>query len=275
MLRAMTDDGSFRVMTIGGSDTASRAIAAQRVEGHAALQLGEIVTAAVLVRETMAPGHRVQVLLRDQPGNQVVGDAFPDGRTRGLAQVSDDVLGVLLADGGYLQVMRSLPGRAPHQGVVEARPESGIDQAVRAYFLQSEQIETFVGVSCHAHGESYVAGGYVVQLLPELTEPPLEAMRARLAEVGRFGAELVERGGDPQWILDNVLGEASYTSLADSTVGFGCQCGRDKALGAVAALGEAEVKELLRAGEVVRVNCDYCRSAYEVGPADLRAILEP
>ena len=74
VLRAMTDDGSFRVMTIRSTDTVRGIVAAQEVRGIAAAQLAEIATGAVLVRETMAPGQRVQVLLRDDGDNLIVED---------------------------------------------------------------------------------------------------------------------------------------------------------------------------------------------------------
>ncbi len=275
VLRAMTDDGAFRVMTIRSTDTVREAAAAQEVEGIPAVQLGELITGAVLVRETMAPGYRVQVLLRDQAESTIVGDAFPEGRTRGLVRVTDDILGVPLSEGGILQVMRSLPGRAPHQGVVEVDLDGGIDQALMSYFRQSEQIETMVAVSCvEDDGQIVAAGGYVVQLLPELTAPPLEAMNARLRAFGDLGPQLVPHDADPQWLLDALLKDTDYTGLAESPVCFACGCGNEKAIGAVAALGEAEVRELLAKNETVKVSCDYCRTPYEVGPDDFRRILD-
>lgn len=275
VIRAMTDDGAFRVMTIRSTQTVREAAEAQQVEGIPAVQLGELVTSAVLVRETMAPGNRVQILLRDAHGNLVVGDALPEGRTRGLVQVDDPVLGVRQVDGGTLQVMRSLPGRAPHQGVVEVPPEVGVDGALVSYFAQSEQIETMVGVGCVVEdGRVVAAGGYVVQLLPEVTAPPLEAIRARLSAFGTLAPQLVRHDADPQWLLDALLQGTDYTGLAESTVQFACTCSDDKALGAVAALSESELREMVDEGRTVRVTCDYCRTVYEAGPDDFRRILE-
>ncbi len=275
VLRAMTDDGAFRVMTIRSTDTVRGAVKAQEVKGISAVQLGEMITSSVLVRETMAPAFRVQILLRDESGNRIVGDSFPEGLTRGLVQVNDEVLGVRLSDGGHVQVMRSLPGRAPHQGVVGFRPDQSVGSALATYFHQSEQIETATAVACTwKDGDVVAAGGYVVQLLPEITDPPFEAMRKRLGEFGDLEPHLVEYDSDPQRVLDELMGDTPYTSLADSTVEFGCMCGEEKALGAIATLGREEVQELLEAGDAIGVTCDYCGSRFEVGPAHFRRILE-
>ena len=273
-MRAMTDDGAFRVMTIRSTDTVREAVEAQDVRGLPASQLAEIVTCAVLVRETMAPPNRVQVLLRDAQGSQMVGDSFPEGRTRGLSRVTDDVLGVMVGEGGHLQVARSLPGRAPHQGVVGVEPDSGTGDALMRYFRDSEQVETMAAVGCVLDGDEVrAAGGYVVQLLPEVTEPPLEAMRKRFHALD-LERELAGHDADPKWLLEKLLAGCDFTMLAESEVMFACHCGAEKAAGATAALGEEQLRDILAKGEPVRVHCDYCRASYEVGLDQVRRMLE-
>ena len=204
-----------------------------------------------------------------------MGDAFPGGRTRGLARLEDDVLGVRCERAGTLQVLRSLPRGAPHQGVVGVAGSGDIAAALHAYFLESEQVTTRIGFGISLDGDDIAAaGGYVVQLLPEVTQPPLDAIERALAGLGDLAAELVQRDADPQWLLDAILGDTPYTALAASEVAFSCHCGREKAIGAVAALGEADLRQLLADAETTRVQCDYCRTAYEVGPDDYRRILE-
>lgn len=277
VLRAMTDDGAFRVMVARTTDTVRAVVDAQAVDGFAAHQLGESVTASVLVRETMSPPNRVQVVLADEHGNMVVGDAWPEGRTRGLAQVSDKTLGVDLDHGGSLRVERALPRGSSHRGVVQAPREGGIDEALGSYFQQSEQIATFLAVACRTDrdsGEVAAAAGFVVQLLPELTEPPLAAMRARLAAFGSLHDWLGTRGDDPQGILDALLATCAYTPLAHSPVVYACHCTRERALGAAAALGAADLRQLMASGETLRIHCDYCRTLYELGRDDFARVLD-
>ncbi len=277
VLRAMTDDGAFRVMVARTTETARAVVEAQQVDGFAAHQLGEAVTAAVLVRETMAPGQRVQVILGDGAGSLVVGDAWPEGRTRGLAQVKDRALGIDLDVGGNLRVERALPRGGSHSGVVEAPRNGGLDGALATYFARSEQVETFLAVACvtDLSGSDSVraAFGYVIQLLPELTEPPLQTMRARLAQFGDLSTWLRAQGDDPQQILDALLAGCAYTPLAASPLMFACHCSRERAIGAAAALGADDLRQLIAKAETLRIHCDYCRELYEVGPSDFAQIL--
>src|SRR5690242_8453658 len=118
VLRAMTDDGAFRVITIRLTDTVARALQAQEAVGESGKHLGELLTGAVLVRETMAPTHRVQALFRTQDRRgQMVADAHPDGGNRGLLSRRDGLSDIALG-GGTLEMMRTLYTGELHRGVV-------------------------------------------------------------------------------------------------------------------------------------------------------------
>ncbi len=276
VLRAMTDDGSFRVLVARTTDTARRIAELQQVQGVSASCLGEVITASVLVRETMAPGNRVQVLFTDKIGTRLVGDANPEGATRGLAQVADEVLGVLPGDGGILQVVRIVRPGQPHQGYVETDDEGGVSGALRTYFLQSEQVETRLALAAPTADDDAIAMsvGFVVQLLPEVTEPPLARMEARIDALGDLSAFVRQNGDDPEALLAALMGDVEYTRLAESGVAFVCGCGRERAIGAASTLGADELRELIESGEELTITCDYCRTRYSVGPDDYRLILD-
>jgi len=273
-MRAMTDDGAFRVLTVRATDTVRAAVRAQGVEGPAAALFGDTLLGAVLVRETMAPAHRVQVVLRLGDRGQFVGDAHPEGRTRGLVRLDDGASDVALGAGGLLQVSRALPGRQPHQGVVEAGDDGGVAEALMRYFQRSEQVISMVALATLvADGEITAAGGFVVQLLPEVTEPPLAIMTERLRFFGQLAGHMADSDADPARLMDELLDGFAYTPLAESEVAFACSCDFDRALGAVSVLGRDEIRAMLDAGEVVSVACDYCRTDYAVGPEHFRALL--
>jgi molecular chaperone Hsp33 len=276
VLRAMTDDGAFRVLTIRSTDTARGICEAQEVRGAAAKQLGELVTASVLVRETMSPAQRAQIVLRDGPGNQLVGDSWPEGHTRGLARLFDDVLGVDLNSTGLLQVTRILHGGRPHQGTVEIDLEGGVATAIMKYFQESEQVVSMVALGCEEDDDGRItaAGGFVVQLLPEVTNPPLAVMTERLRDFADLGRMLAASDADPAHLLSELLYGFAHTELADSEVSFTCHCSYERVLGAVAALGRDTLQEMIDKDETAKVSCDYCREKYEVSPDGLRDVLQ-
>ncbi|HTU63047.1 MAG TPA: Hsp33 family molecular chaperone HslO, partial [Polyangiales bacterium] len=77
-LRAMTDDGAFRVVVVRTTDTVRRMLELQGHRGQEAQFLGELITGAVMVRETMAPDYRLQALLRSHDNrHRLVADTHP------------------------------------------------------------------------------------------------------------------------------------------------------------------------------------------------------
>ena len=275
ILRAITDDGAFRVVAVRMTDTAQGAISAQGVEGDTAATLGEILCAAVLVRETMAPDYRLQMILKDSVGNHVVGDAHPKGRTRGLVNVASEATGLLLGDDSVLQVIRMLPNHGIHQGIVNAGLGEGVGGAVMTYLQQSEQVTSMVGIQCAVQGDQVVAaGGYVVQLLPEVTEAPLAIMAERLEEFRDIKQLLIDTNANPEHMVSELLYGFPHTHLADSPVGFHCDCNASRVVGAMATLGREELSQLIEDKEVVEVSCDYCGKVYEVGPEQFRTLLD-
>ena len=50
---------------------------------------GNLLTGAILLRESMAPDNRLQAILQgDNPRTRMVADTLPDGMTRGLIQMA-------------------------------------------------------------------------------------------------------------------------------------------------------------------------------------------
>src|SRR4051812_39339917 len=88
VVRAITDDGAFRVIIASTTHTVREVIAKQRARGTTAEHLGDMVTGAVLVRETMAPDLRLQCILKGaNASGSLVADTHPTGATRGLVQL--------------------------------------------------------------------------------------------------------------------------------------------------------------------------------------------
>ncbi|HEY5376008.1 MAG TPA: Hsp33 family molecular chaperone HslO, partial [Polyangiaceae bacterium] len=88
VLRAITDDGAFRVITARTTQTVRGAVEAQGVAGLTARHFGDLLTGSILFRETMAPNLRVQGIIKGSNGSgSVIADSHPSGQTRGLIQL--------------------------------------------------------------------------------------------------------------------------------------------------------------------------------------------
>lgn len=280
VLRAMTDDGAFRAIVATTTSTVLETAASQGARGETARLFGELLTGTILVRETMAPQLRVQGIAKGRGGRgSLVCDARPTGTNRGLVQPAKRPDGTLepfaLGEGARLQVMRSLPNGALHQGIVDVSSMRDMSEALTYYMHESEQVVCVlaVGVCLGERGDVVRAGGYVVQLLPEVERGGLMVMEQRLRDLPPIEALLTQHEG-----VDALMAELFYampfTELGRSTLRFECGCSLERVLTTLATLGRADVEELVSAGEVLEISCDYCGAEYQVPPERLRGLLE-
>jgi molecular chaperone Hsp33 len=276
---AETEDGSFRVVTVRTTQTVAGAIAAQEVRGSTAEHLGDLITASVLVRLTMAPDLRVQGLVRGRGRKgTLVADCHPDGGCRAL--VREPAGSIDVGPGALVQVMRSLPNGTMHQGVVEVPDEHGMSGAFMVYMLESEQVTSVIGVGCvledAAEGAQVIAaGGWIVQLQAECKEPPLEVMYQRMRlDFADPKHVLRTMGSDPDVLLSEILYGMPYRTTSGAEIAHRCYCSPERVFASMASLGREDIEDILQKGETLHVSCDYCGRPYQVLPEALRGLLE-
>ncbi len=263
ILRALTDDECFRVVVFFGDETARRAVLAQRVEGAVAERLAEVVLATALVRETMAPGHRVQGILAYRAAKlSFVGDSHPDGTARGLVQGAP---GPRLPDEAPLfQIMRTLQNGELHQGIVELSG-GGVRDGLMQYMQRSEQVTTLVDVC--------PSGGYLVQLLPGA---PSEGVRRMLEHARALPPilELLEAAPTADALLERLVGGVPFVVTGRAPHEFGCRCSEERVLDGLATLPRAEIQAMRDERKTFDVSCDFCHADYPIGPDALQRLLD-
>jgi molecular chaperone Hsp33 len=282
ILRAITEDGAFRVITARTRATVRGAVGAQRATGAidpgrvapaVVRTFADMVTATILLRETMAPEQRVQGILqgRDGKGRMVV-DSHPDGSTRGLLQLGKGASVVL--GGGRLQMMRTLFSGQLHQGIVEVPDQGGVSGALMQYLQTSEQVVSMCAVGCVLDGHDVrEAGGYLVQLLPEVGEAPLAIMTERLRDFQDIEPLLRNGTAEPKALLDELLFRMPYGVVGDATVRFECGCSATRVTASLATLPREDIESFLADGKVLEITCDYCGREYAIAPEQLRGLV--
>lgn len=278
VLRAITDDGAFRVIAADTTATVRGALEAQRPATVELTRIfADLLTGAVLVRESMAPDNRLQAILQgDNPRTRMIADTHPDGATRGLVQMPEGVTEMPLGEKGLLQIARTLHNGSLHQGVV--RVPSGaanLSPAFMAYMQDSEQATTMIAIGAHmVGGEVVAAGGYMVQLLPEVEEGPLAVMTERLKDFEDIVPLLARGGASPEELLRETLYGMPYTKVGDREVHFGCRCSPDRLAQSLASLPRADIESLMEGGKTLEIECDYCRKRYDFTQQELRSLVE-
>jgi molecular chaperone Hsp33 len=273
-LRAVTDDGAFRVITVRTTGIVRRMLAIRSLWGADAVQLAELVTGTILVRETMAPTHRVQCLLRSADGVSLwIGDSDPDGGARGLL-TRKAASAPASTKGGTLEVVRTLNNGELHRGTVYVTAGSSVSQALMVYLQESEQVVSMLAMGCVLSNDHVVAaGGYIVQLLPEVGQGPLAIMAERLRDFEHIGPLLAKLDAATSPLMDEILHGMPFTRLEESPLAWRCRCGKDRVLASLATLPRADLVALSADEKPVELSCDFCCTAYSVSPEELRALL--
>ena len=212
---------------------------------------------------------------------------IPDGGTRGLLARQRGLTKIALT-GGTLEMMRTLYTGEVHRGVVPIPDKGGLSEALMTYMASSEQVASMIAVACVLDGEQVkAAGGYIVQLLPEVGRGPLAIMTERLRDferieqllldldaapgIQRYGAGAARRAST---LLEELLYGMPFTQLDHSALSFKCRCDTIRVMSALASLGRTELQELLSGERPIEMECDYCGQQYAVSPRELQGLLQ-
>jgi len=277
VIRAMTDDGAFRVIVADTTATVRAALDVQRAETNELQRtFADLLTGAILVRESMAPNYRLQAILqRENPRARMVADTHPDGSARGLIQLPANIKELSLAGHGLLQIARTLHNGSLHQGVVSVPLGSqAMSSAFMAYMQESEQTLTMIAIGAHfSNGQVAAAGGYMVQLLPDVAEGPLAIMTERLKDFEDIVPLLARGAGSPKELLKEMLYGMPSTKVGEREVRFACQCSAERLAASLASLPKADIESLMEGGKPLEIECDYCKKSYEFSQQQLESLL--
>ncbi len=278
VLRAMTDDGAFRVVIVDSTSTVSQATEIQGAHPSEVGPFADLLTGTVLFRETMSPQIRVQGIAVSGLGHgQFVADSHPSGDVRGLIQRPEGQPSVEIIPGSSLRMLRSLHDGSINQGVVGIGEKATISEGLMSYMQQSEQIVTMVEVGALLGDDSKIvrAGGYLVQLLPGAPRGPIMVMTERLQEFQDIKPLLQSEEFSPRWLLGELLYKMDYTELQQSEIRFRCWCDELRVVASLATLPRSDLEELLASQEPLEIDCDYCHKQYRILPSQLRGLLNP
>ncbi len=175
---------------------------------------------------------------------------------------------------GTLTVVMDLGLAEPYNGMVELQSgEIGDDLAY--YFTVSEQTPSAVGLGVMVDTDVTVkhAGGFIVQMMPDVQEETIVALEEKLADLP-YVTDLMEQGYTPESMLELILGDLDLELTEKHDVCFHCNCSKDRVSSALATIKSDDLQEMIDDGEDIEVKCFFCNTAYNFSPAELQEILE-
>jgi molecular chaperone Hsp33 len=216
---------------------------------------------------------------------------YKDGALRGYVQFDAAAVAALPSDStlfglfgtGYLAITfdRALPvgeGGGRYQGIVPLEGAS-LSDAAEHYFVQSEQIPTTIRVGVDHMDGRCIAGGLLVQHLPEgeegrerlhvrLDHPEWEHVSALAGTMGRD--ELCDPALPLEEIVWRLFHEEDQVLVeSGATLTKGCRCDMTHIRDVIAKFPPDDRAEMADdAGEIV-VDCEFCSRRFPISLASL------
>ncbi len=149
-----------------------------------------------------------------------------------------------------------------------------LDTDLIYYLMQSEQVPSLVeiGVKLTGTGELAVAGGLLLQLLPQADSTTLRNLAERLEDMPPLRALLAD-GYTPERILAVLFTGIPYEILETHPLRFECGCSWARSEQALHLLNRQDLALLLEEGQAV-IDCHFCGQRYIFGREALETILE-
>jgi molecular chaperone Hsp33 len=274
-LRFLFEEADIRGETVHLDSAYRNILAVHQYAPGVSRLLGEFLAAAVLLSTTLKFEGKLILQARSQgqiPLLMVECTSALAVRAiaRGAQEATSDRFGQLLA-GGQLAITIDPEGGQRYQGVVPLAGES-LAQTLDAYFELSEQLGTRFWLAA----DGARAGGLLLQQLPPQLTREREQRQQQWEHVTTLAAtvqpaELLELGG-PE-LLHRLYHREHVRLFEPRTVAFRCSCSRERTRNALAALGPAEVNDLLEELGSITMDCEFCNQQYRFGREDLADIL--
>jgi molecular chaperone Hsp33 len=275
--------------------------------------LGEAVALTALLGTALKFDGRFQLQTKtDGAIEMLVVDFDAPDRIRAMArydvaQIAEAVAANLtstavLLGSGYLGMTVDQGSHASrYQGVVELDGTDGLEEAGHRYFRQSEQIPTRLRLATArvvgSHGESWRAGGIMVQFLPTSPDrkkqqdlhpgddpngtpaPERDAdgvdddawAEARALVETVADHELVDPMLESERLIWRLFHERGARVFEPQAVREQCRCSADSILAMLRRFTTEDRREMVADDGAVRVTCEFCSQVYRFLPGDIEA----
>lgn len=276
LIRAISEDGGVFFCGLDSTALVREMEQIHHTSAVASAALGRVLTAAgmmgaLLKSEDDALTLRVK---GDGPIGTVLAVANAKGEVKGYAAHplvdlpprADGKLNVGGAVGrdGTLTVIRDLGMKEPYVGQVPL-VSGEIAEDVTSYYAASEQTPTVCGLGVLVDTDLTIAnaGGFLIQLMPDVTEEAVTRLEKNVAALPSV-TQMLNSGMQIQDILNRALDGFAPRVLEQREVRYVCGCNEERVRNMLRSLRMEELQEMQQEEEIAEVVCDFCHAQYHI-----------
>ncbi|ANU20876.1 Hsp33 family molecular chaperone [Planococcus plakortidis] len=283
LVRGLGFNGNVRAFAVNTTETVGEAQRRHQTWPAATAALGRLMTGGVMFGAMLKGEDRVTLKIEaGGPVGHLLVDSDAKGNVRGYVANPqthvDSKSGKLNVKGvvgteGMLSVVKDLGMRDYFTG--QTPIVSGeIAEDLTYYFVVSEQVPSSVGLGVLVDTDNSVlaAGGFIIQLMPDIDDETITLIEQRLANIEPVSS-MIKRGLTPEGILEEVLGKGNVQILGKTAVQFNCTCSKEKFAEGIMGLGAAEIRQMIETDGQAEAECHFCHEKYHYNKEELEALI--
>ncbi|MCI3923246.1 Hsp33 family molecular chaperone HslO [Paenibacillus sp. TRM 82003] len=278
LVRATGLNGNVRLFAARTTDLVEEMRRRHDIFPTAAAAMGRTATAAAMIGAMLKGEEKVTIQVKGNgPIGQVVADANANGEVRGYvdnphvhlpsnAAGKLDVAGAVGTE-GFIYVIKDLGLREPYRGSIPI-VSGELAEDFTYYFAKSEQTPSAVSLGVLVDTDYSIknAGGFILQLLPGLSDEDIEALERKLATIPSV-TTMLERGLTPEDMLKELVDTLSSVERMD--LKFQCFCSRERVENTLVSLGKDELNAIIEGDGQAEVVCHFCNEKYAFDRGEL------
>jgi molecular chaperone Hsp33 len=271
LLRAIAMEGKVRAFAVQTTAIVEELRQRHQTSPTATAALGRTVSAALMMGAMLKGNEKLTIQVKgDGPLGQIVVDANARGEARGY--VDHPEVDLPLNALGKMDVA----GAVGTEGFIYVIKDQGLKEAYRGstpiisgelaedftyYFAKSEQTPSCVALGVLVDKDQTVkaSGGFIIQLLPGMTDEEIDQMEVVLSQLKPIST-LLDQGATLEEVLTSIVSDVVVWDQMD--VLFKCQCSRERVEQTLISLGLGELEAILLEDGNAEVVCQFCNEPY-------------
>lgn len=283
LIRGTAMNGKVRAFAVRTTELVEELRRRHDTYPTATAALGRTVTAAAMMGAMLKGREKLCIMVKgDGPIGQIVAESNALGEVCGYVHhphvhLPSNSMGKLDVAGavgteGFIDIIKDLGLKEPYRGSIPII-SGELAEDFTYYFAVSEQTPAAVGLGVLVDTDEsvIVAGGFIVQLLPGLTDAEITEIEKALGAMPSV-TTLLDQGLEPEEMMRFLLPDAVVMDELD--INFACQCSRERVEQTLVSLGQDELERLIAEDEQAEVVCHFCNEAYVFNKDELQVILE-
>jgi molecular chaperone Hsp33 len=287
IIRSTGETAELRFVLVDATNSANQIGEQHGAQGEALQLLGEAAVSSLLLASGLKFNGVVQTHYRYQGDiSGVQADGTPMGLVRAripqeeLLELQKRPVGMPLELQEQTLAVRKLndKGKNIQESLIEM-PSLKIGPTLAAYQLQSEQIQSAVGVASRLDpdsGELAYCVGFLVETFPKADAETVATLEKSIQSLPEDFGQYTSQGEGfhLEGLLQDLAGPYAYQIHREIDVQPYCPCSKAGVERSIVSLGIPEITRIVEQGEEVELFCDFCRKRYVLQSTEVNTLLK-